>query len=91
MEDAYAFIVGNAKQGLYLVLILSAPPVLSALVVGLFVSIMQATTQVQEQTLTFVPKLVAIVLVLILMGELGFSYVQQFTMSVLENFPRYIR
>jgi len=91
VEDAYAFIVGNAKQALYLVLILSAPPVLAALVVGLFVSIMQATTQVQEQTLTFVPKLVAIVLVLILMGELGFSYVQQFTTSVLENFPRYLK
>ena len=85
-----AFIQSIAKESLYLVLVLSAPPVLAALVVGLTVSIMQATTQVQEQTLTFVPKLVAIILVLIVLGPLGVVQVVQFTQYLFENFAKFI-
>ena len=58
------YILAIGKQSLYLILILSGPPVLVALVVGLMISLVQATTQVQEQTLTFVPKIVTIMLVL---------------------------
>ncbi|MEC9396051.1 MAG: flagellar biosynthesis protein FliQ [Myxococcota bacterium] len=57
MQD---FILQIAREGLLLALIVSAPPVLTSLFVGLLVSIVQATTQIQEQTLTFVPKLVAV-------------------------------
>jgi len=57
MQD---FILQIAREGLLLALIVSAPPVLTSLFVGLLVSILQATTQIQEQTLTFVPKLVAV-------------------------------
>ena len=57
MED---FILQIAREGLLLALIVSAPPVLTSLFVGLLVSIVQATTQIQEQTLTFVPRLVAV-------------------------------
>lgn len=85
------FVVSIAKEGLFLVLILSAPPVLAALVVGLSVSIMQATTQVQEQTLTFVPKLVAIILVLIVLGPLGVVQIMQYTTFLLDSFSKYIR
>lgn len=85
------FVVSIAKEGLYLVLILSAPPVLAALIVGLFVSIMQATTQVQEQTLTFVPKLVAIILVLIVLGPLGVVQIMQYTTFLLDSFAKYIQ
>lgn len=85
------FTVSVAKEGLYLVLILSAPPVLAALVTGLFVSIMQATTQVQEQTLTFVPKLVAIIMVLIVLGPLGVVQIMQYTKYLLDTFPQYIQ
>jgi flagellar biosynthetic protein FliQ len=85
------FVVSIAKEGLFLVLILSAPPVLAALCVGLFVSIMQATTQVQEQTLTFVPKLVAIILVLIVLGPLGVVQIMQYTTFLLDSFSKYIR
>ena len=84
------YIASVAKQGLYLVLILSAPPVMSALIVGLSVSILQATTQIQEQSLTFVPKLVAIVLVVAFLGPLGMVKLMQFTTSILEGFPVYI-
>lgn len=84
------YIVSIAKQGLFLVLILSGPPVMAALIVGLFVSIMQATTQIQEQTLTFVPKLVAIIMVLVIMGPLGAVELIDFTQALLSNFYRNI-
>lgn len=81
-----AYLVSISKQSLYLVLILSGPPVMAALIIGLLVSIMQATTQIQEQTLTFVPKLVAIVLVLVLLGPLGMVEMMEFTTNLFSNF-----
>jgi len=61
-----------AGQSLYLVLILSLPPIVVASVVGIVLSLIQAITQLQEQTLTFGIKLVAVVLTLFLMsGWLG--------------------
>lgn len=85
-----SYISSIAKEGLYLVMILSAPPVLAALTVGLLVSLLQATTQVQEQTLTFVPKLVAIMLVLIVLGPLGMVQMQRYTTYLFESFSQYI-
>lgn len=85
-----SFIVSIAKEGLYLVLILSAPPVLTAMVVGLFVSLLQATTQVQEQTLTFVPKLVAIILVLAFLGQVGMVLLMRYTTDLFSGFSTYI-
>ena len=55
-------------EALYLVLLISAPVLLVSMCVGLCVGLLQAATQVQEQTLTFVPKLVAVGLVLALAG-----------------------
>jgi flagellar biosynthetic protein FliQ len=51
------FILGICSEALYLILLLSAPMLISALAVGLIISVLQATTQVQEQTLSFVPKI----------------------------------
>jgi len=56
-------------QDSFMTLVLIAGPILlTALVIGLIVSILQATTQIQEQTLTFVPKLIAILLIFVVMG-----------------------
>ncbi len=55
-------------ETLYLVLLVSGPPLLVALAIGLVVGLLQAVTQVQEQTLSFVPKLVAVATVLIVGG-----------------------
>jgi len=85
-----AYIVSIAKQGLFLVLILSGPPVMAALVIGLFVSIIQATTQVQEQTLTFVPKLVSIILVISFLGPLGFREIMSFATKLFGSFYKHI-
>jgi flagellar biosynthetic protein FliQ len=59
-------ILDFARQGIWVLLLVSAPMLLTALVVGLAVSLVQALTQVQESTLTFVPKLVAMMLVMML-------------------------
>ena len=56
------------KKALVTGLLISGPILIISLVVGLIISIFQATTQIQEQTLTFVPKLIAIILVLVLGG-----------------------
>ena len=55
-----------AAEALWLILLLSMPPLLASLAVGLIVSLLQALTQVQEQTLTFVPKIIATILALML-------------------------
>ena len=81
-------IIMIAQKGLYLVLYLSAAPVLAALIVGLLISIMQATTQVQEQTLTFVPKLVIIVLILMLFGPAGMRLLMDFTKVLFESIAK---
>ena len=62
------WLVRIAREGLYLAVLVSAPAVLASLVVGLVVSLFQATTQIQEQTLTFVPKLVGVVAILAISG-----------------------
>jgi len=86
-----SYVVEVTTISLQLILLLSAPAVLVALVVGLFISLIQATTQVQEQTLTFVPKLVAVVLVLALSGEWTMRQLKDFTTEVLTNFPKHIK
>ena len=55
-----------AAEGLWMILILSLFPLLASLIVGLAVSLFQALTQIQEQTLTFVPKIIATILVIII-------------------------
>jgi flagellar biosynthetic protein FliQ len=84
------YFIAIAKQTLFLALILTGPPVLTALLVGLTISILQATTQVQEQTLTFVPKLVSIITVLALMGPWMLSQLVSFATSIYGSFPSYI-
>ncbi|MBI5300305.1 MAG: flagellar biosynthesis protein FliQ [Deltaproteobacteria bacterium] len=85
------YFIGIAKQALFLALILTAPPVLIALVVGLIISIVQATTQIQEQTLTFVPKLVAVVFAIIITAELLTGQLLSFTRWLFDNFAQYVK
>jgi flagellar biosynthetic protein FliQ len=84
------YFVAVAKQALFLALILTAPPVLVAMLVGLVISILQATTQIQEQTLTFVPKLVGIVATLAVAGPWMLAQLIAFTQSLYESFAIYI-
>jgi flagellar biosynthetic protein FliQ len=76
------------REGLLLALVLSAPVVLATLIVGLFVSLFQAATQVQEQTLAFVPKLVASMLALAISGPWIGAQLVRFFAVIFDVMPR---
>lgn len=67
------------REAVIRILVVSGPIVIVAMVVGLVISIFQATTQIQEQTLSFVPKLVAIFVTLILAGNFMITTLKEFT------------
>ena len=75
------------RGGILQVLIMAAPLLLSALAVGLIVAILQATTSIQEQTLTFVPKVLTILLVLALLGGWMFSSLGDYTTELFRKIP----
>lgn len=79
-----------AQDSVYTILIVIAPVAGVALVVGLLVSIFQATTQIQEQTLAFVPKIVAVFLTLLFFGAWMLQHVVEFAQNLLGNLSRYI-
>ncbi|GIP56535.1 flagellar biosynthesis protein FliQ [Paenibacillus woosongensis] len=84
------FIIGLAGQAVYTVLKVSAPMLVIGLAVGLIVSIFQATTQIQEQTLAFVPKIIAVLLALLLFGPWILTTMVDFTYGILNNLSNYI-
>jgi len=79
------------RGGVLQVLIIAAPLLLSALVVGLIVAILQATTSIQEQTLTFVPKIFTILLVLAFLGSWMFSSLREYTIELFRRIPDMVR
>lgn len=79
------------QEALYLVLVVSAPPVLMSLIVGFIISLFQATTQIQEQTLTFAPKVIIVFGVLAMTGPWIGSQLVRFTFHVFDRFPALIK
>ena len=75
-------------QALMLILILSGPPIIISMILGLFVAIFQAATQIQEQTLSFTVKLFAVVFTLILLGGWLGSQVIQYTEKIITLIPQ---
>lgn len=80
-------VVQLAYQGLLLILILSAPPILISMFFGILVAVFQAATQIQEQTLSFTVKLVAVILVLMLLGGWLGAQIISFAANIFNNFP----
>jgi len=78
------------RQAIEMTLILSGPLLLSALVVGLIISIFQAATQINEQTLSFIPKLLATFLVLILAGPWMLQMMVDYIRRLFESIPQMI-
>lgn len=87
--ESYVLAIG--KQALFLILIISGPAVVMALLVGLLISLIQATTQIQEQSLTFVPKLVMVFITLALTGPWLLAQLVSFAQALLTGFPSYIK
>jgi flagellar biosynthetic protein FliQ len=75
------------RESLLLILLLSAPVMAATLLIGLVVSLLQATTQIQEQTLSYVPKLVAAFLTLAITGPWILQHAVQFTATLFETIP----
>jgi flagellar biosynthetic protein FliQ len=73
------------REGLLLVLLLSAGPMLASMLVGFVVGIFQATTQIQEQTLSFVPKLIAVFATLAIIGPWVVGQAVRFATLILNN------
>lgn len=83
-------VLGIASEALTTVLLISAPILGTALLVGLLISILQATTQLQEMTLVFVPKIVAVFVVLIIFGPWMLNILISFTESLFVSIPQLI-
>ena len=75
------------RQGVLQVLMIASPLLLFALTVGLIIAILQATTSIQEQTLTFVPKIFAILLMLAFLGGWMFSSMREYTINLFLRIP----
>ena len=80
-----------AREALYLVIKVSAPLLLISLIIGLIISIFQTVTSIQEQTLTFVPKIIAVFLGMMLVGGWVLENIVSFMTELWGNFGLYLR
>ncbi|WP_203246236.1 flagellar biosynthesis protein FliQ [Sporosarcina beigongshangi] len=83
-------VIGLAENAVWVILLTSGPLLIIALGTGLSVSIFQATTQIQEQTLAFVPKIIAVLVGVVLFGPWMLTKVTTFAGDIFENLIRYI-
>lgn len=83
-------IITLGQRAMELAILLSAPLLLTGLAVGVLVSLFQAATQINEMTLSFVPKLVALVLVLMLAGSWMLELLVDFTRNLMKDIPHLI-
>ena len=83
-------VMNIGRQAIEMTLILSGPLLLAALVIGLIISIFQAATQINEQTLSFIPKLLGIFLVLILAGPWMLQMMVDYIRRLFESIPQII-
>ncbi len=78
-----------ARDAIYNIVIVSAPLLLVSLIVGLIISIFQTVTSIQEQTLTFVPKILAVFLTMMLVGSWMMNTMIEFVQTLWSNFSYY--
>ncbi|RZD14514.1 MAG: flagellar biosynthesis protein FliQ [Candidatus Acidulodesulfobacterium ferriphilum] len=86
-----AFVNFIIQKVIITVLYLSAPPLIASLAIGITISVFQAVTQLQDQTLTFVPKIIVVIIVLLIFGPWMLSILVDFTRVIFIHFPQYIR
>ena len=83
-------VVQLAHQALFIVLIISAPMLGLGLIVGLSVSVFQATTSIQEQTLAFIPKIIAVFVAILVFGPWMLRIMVGYVTNIIVNLPLYI-
>ncbi len=85
------FVISFAKEAIKVTILVSMPMLGLGLAVGLLIAIFQATTQIQEMTLTFVPKILIVLTALLYFAGWMLEQLMQFTITVIEQIPFYIR
>ena len=83
-------VIGVARQAIQVTLLVSLPILGIGLVVGVIISLVQAATQIQEMTLTFVPKIVSIFVGLLLLLPWIMNQLMSFTLEIFNNIPNYV-
>lgn len=84
------FVLNLAERGIMTILLVAGPILILALSVGLLVSVFQATTQIQEQTLAFIPKIVAVLLGVVFFGSWMLTHIIEFTTNLYENINQFV-
>lgn len=84
-------VIAIAKEALYLIIITAAPVLLVSLIIGLIISIFQTVTSIQEQTLTFVPKIIGVFVALMVVGQWMLTKIIDFMTNLWSNFSLYIK
>jgi len=84
------FVVNIAERAIMTTLLIAGPLLVLALIIGLIVSIFQATTQIQEQTLAFIPKIVAVLVGLVIFGPWMLSEILSYTENIFSNLYKFV-
>jgi len=84
-------IIYIAQGAIRVVIYVSAPVLLISMIVGLIISIFQATTQIHEQTLTFVPKILSVIAAIALFGSWMLRMLIEYTQNILTNMNQFIK
>jgi flagellar biosynthetic protein FliQ len=85
------FIMNLGSEAIKTIILISAPMLIAAMLIGIVVSVLQAITQINESTLTFIPKMVAVILVLMLLGPWMLEHLQTFAANVFGNAGEWVR
>lgn len=85
------FVIHLARDALFMVLVLAGPALSVALLIGLMISILQATTQIQDQMLNMVPKIVGVFLVILLLGSWLLNSAITYTTNLYTQIPNIVR
>lgn len=85
------YVLDLGKSALLIALIITAPPLLAGLVVGLAVSVFQATTQIQDMTLSFLPKLIAGIAAVVISAPWMMNHVLRYTHDILSNLGQFVK
>lgn len=86
-----AMVIDLARKAIYTALLIGGPVMLLSMLIGLIISVFQATTQIQEQSLSFIPKIAIVVIVLLIFGPWMMTVMTNYTQDLLLNIQRYIR
>jgi flagellar biosynthetic protein FliQ len=86
-----SYVLTLAQNAITITLLLAAPVLLVSLVIGVLVSMIQAATQISEATLTFIPKLIGIILVMVLLGSWMLQQILTFTSNLFTSLPNVVR